>query len=419
MPAHRLELVSSTTLESSDRVISLLNLSSKRTRMKKIIALLMITTLWLAGCSTRSDEGDDGLAIGAALDTVEQLPPPASILIGSDKPTIITGGSDTALITATVVDGNNRGVEGYMVEFSADGGALRVTEDTAKTDDAGQATAELTISGDYRNKVITVTAAVDGVSASVPVNSGGTTLIMKASDDLVVGDTADLQFELLAGDETPIPNQTIAFSSEVGNTFSQNSVITNALGIGRVSLSTNAGSDTVYASALGGSVSVATPLSVAEPVEEEIIPIRIRVISNESVIETGGNDIARITTLVTDESNRVLGGKQVSFSSTGGVLQNITSVTNEAGQATAELSLAGDYRNQEIVVSASVETENGSVTVAAEGSKLSIAGPTALVSGDFAELELTLTGGNGQPIANEQLNLETAAGNTVQPPCCG
>jgi len=141
--------------------------------------------------------------------------------------------------------------------------------------------------------------------------------------------------------------------------------------------------------------------------------VRVRVISNQSSIETGGNDVARITTLVTDESNRVISGKLVEFSSTGGVLQNISSITNEAGQADAELSLAGDYRNQEITVTAQVEEETGSVLVSTSGSSLSVSGPTALVSGNTADLEVTLTSGNGQPIANELVAISSDAGNTL------
>ena len=96
-------------------------------------------------------------------------------------------------------------------------------------------------------------------------------------------------------------------------------------------------------------------------------------------------------------------------------MQNITNVTNEAGQATAELSLAGDFRNQSITVTAEADGQVGDVLITTEGSKVSVAGPTALVSGDTAELEITLTGGNEQPIVNEVLSIRSTAGNTILP----
>jgi len=220
---------------------------------------------------------------------------------------------------------------------------------------------------------------------------------------------------LLSGAGTPISNEIIQFSSEAGNIFSQNSAVTNAQGIATVSIGTSAGPDVISAIALEGTVLTSAPLAVAANEQAISTPVRLRVISNESVIETGGNDLARITTLVTDENNRVLSGKEVTFSSTGGVLQNISGTTNEAGQATAELSLAGDFRNQDITVTAEADGQVGDVLIMAEGSKVSVAGPTALVSGDTAELEITLVGGNEQPIVNEVLSIESIAGNTIQP----
>jgi len=262
-----------------------------------------------------------------------------------------------------------------------------------------------------------VTANVDGVDidAEVEVVAGGSFIALEAPEDLIVGDTADLVFTLLSGTETPIPNQAITLNSEAGNAFSQNTVVTNALGVATVSMTTSAGIDVINASALSGTVAERLPLVVAENIQAITTPVRIRVISNESSIATGGNDVARITTLVTDESNRVLPDQEVTFSATGGVLQNISSLTNEAGQATAELSLAGDFRNQNIIVTATLEDESSEVTVNAAGSKVVVAGATALVSGDEAELEITLTGGNDQPVPNEVLSIRSVAGNSVEP----
>ncbi len=392
-------------------VFEIAGVGSTRTTMKKTIALLMVATLWLAGCSSRSEdpaaETVDGLEIGAALAA------PGQVRVFSDKPALLTGEVDRALITAVVTDDSNRAVAGHNVSFGSDGGVLQNIQ--ATTNEAGEAIAELSLAGDYRNRNITVTASVDGNMTEVLVVAAGSNITMQAPEDLILGQTADVEFTLLSGGGSPIPNEVISFSSEAGNTFSQNSVITDALGIARVSLSTAAGTDVINATALGGSAFSALPLAVADNIQDIVTPVRVRVISNESTIETGGNDVARITTLVTDESNRVLSGKDVSFASTGGVLQNISSVTNEAGQATAELSLAGDFRNQDITVSASVDGETGEVLLTTLGSRISVAGPTALVSGDIAELEVSLTGGNDQPIANEVLSIRSTAGNTIQP----
>lgn len=394
--------------------------------MKKTIALLMVAALFIGGCSSR-DSGEStsgldasGLDIGAAIDGEDsdiELPPPAdaaNILVFSDPPALNTGDSASAIIKAVVMDEQNNAIPRHEVSFSSNGGVLQNIQPI--TDETGAATAELNLAGDFINKTITVTATVQGKTAEVLIVAQGSAITLVAPGDLIVGDTADLEFTLLSGAGTPIPNQVIQFSSQVGNSFSRNSAVTSALGVVNVSMTTSAGADVINAAALDGTALASFDLPVAENIQAVVTPVRLRVISNESVIETGGNDVARITTLVTDEDNRVLSGREVLFSSTGGVLQNISSVTNEAGQATAELSLAGDYRNQDIVVTAVLDDESGDVLITTEGSKISVAGPTALVSGDKAELEITLVAGNDQPIPNEVLSISTVSGNTIDEP---
>ena len=392
--------------------------------MKKTTALLMVAALLLGGCSSRDPEdaslpevvtdGSD-LSIGEALAAPVDLDPGLvnAISVFSDPPSVLTGSSDRATITALVLDDQNRAIPGFEVSFGTDGGALQNIQ--AITNEAGEAIAELNLQGDFRNKSVTVSATVGEQTSEVVVVSLGSAITMTAPEDLVVGQTADLTFTLLSGADTPIANEIVQFSSQAGNSFSQNSGVTNAQGVATVSVGTSAGADVITAVALEGTALASTNLAVAENIQAIVTPVRLRVISNESVIETGGNDVARITTLVTDENNRVLSGQEVAFSSTGGVLQNITGVTNEAGQATAELSLAGDFRNQTITVTAEADGEVGDVLIATEGSKVTVAGPTALVSGDTAELEITLIAGNDQPIVNEVLSVSSSAGNTIQP----
>jgi len=400
--------------------------------MKKSIVLLLAASLWIGGCSSRTEPGEDAVAgtdltTGAALDgsggvidpgsvtptEPVELVPAADIKLFSDKPALNTGAGDRVVVTAIVADSFGRSVEGHEVSFSTSGGVLQNV--SAITTAAGEATAELSLAGDYLNRNITITASVDDQFAETIVVAAGSVMSMEATEDLILGDTAELVFTLMSGAETPIPNELVEFSSQVGNSFSQNTAITDAAGQVRVSLSTTAGEDVISASALDGTSFSSFDLPVAVNEQAVVQPVRIRVISNESSIKTGGNDVARITTLVTDEDTRVLSGKEVSFSATGGVLQNITSVTNEAGQANAELSLAGDFRNQNIVVSAQADDQSGSVILTAKGSTVSIAGPSSLVSGDLADLEITLTGGNDQPIANEVLSIRSTAGNVIWP----
>ncbi|OED43018.1 hypothetical protein AB833_04780 [Chromatiales bacterium (ex Bugula neritina AB1)] len=385
--------------------------------MNKYILLVLLAVVALGGCSGRTDESTSETsdtasgANGATPSIGAAQAAPAQVLILSDKPTLQTGAADKAEITALVTDDSNRVVVGQDVLFSSDGGVLQ--DIVATTDESGEAKAFLNLAGDYRNRNITVSAEIGEFSASVLVAATGTKLDIETPDNLVTGQDANVTFTLVAGDGQPIPNRVITLSSAVGNTFSENAIVTDAAGMARVTVGTAAGSDTLTATTLDGSVSQGFPLGLVDDTSNQSVPVLIRVISNESAIETGGNDTARITALVTDESNRVIAGKEVEFSSTGGVLQNISAVTNDAGQATAELSLAGDYRNQEITVTVRVDEEEGNVLLTTSGSSLSVAGATALVSGMTADLEITLRGGNDQPIANELISISSLAGNTT------
>lgn len=143
--------------------------------------------------------------------------------------------------------------------------------------------------------------------------------------------------------------------------------------------------------------------------------LNLRVISNANSISTGGTDVATITALVTNQNNNAVAGATVVFSSTGGVLQNISGSTDENGEATATLKLPQDFQNQDIVVTASAGSSDADVKITATGSKLEVTGPATLVAGDQAELVIRLIAGNEEPIANQVVNVISTVGNTVSP----
>lgn len=145
------------------------------------------------------------------------------------------------------------------------------------------------------------------------------------------------------------------------------------------------------------------------------VALNVHAISDKNSIPTGGTDSAIITALVTDDNNRAKGEQEIEFASTGGVLQDIKGATDVNGEATAILALARDYRNQDIVVTVVSGGSTGSVQITATGTVVDIAGPGSLVLGDTAELTITLTAGNGEPIANETVEFSSSVGNTITP----
>lgn len=150
--------------------------------------------------------------------------------------------------------------------------------------------------------------------------------------------------------------------------------------------------------------------------EDETEPsLTVHVISDANNIPTGGSDIANIKVLVTDDKNRAKPQQNVEFSASGGVLQNIVNITDDNGEASAVLNLGRDFRNQKVIVEVVADEVVGMVQISTSGSKVDIAGEDLLVAGDTADLVVTLSAGNGEPIANEEISFTSTIGNSITP----
>ena len=138
-------------------------------------ALLAGMVLMAAACADRADTsadaGENGSvqfgASGENLSTGEPslgaaLESSLTVRAISDKNNILTGGSDTATITALITDVGNRAVSSMPVEFSSTGGVLQ--DIIAETDANGEATAVLALARDFQNQDIVVTVLSDNLS---------------------------------------------------------------------------------------------------------------------------------------------------------------------------------------------------------------------------------------------------------------
>jgi len=143
--------------------------------------------------------------------------------------------------------------------------------------------------------------------------------------------------------------------------------------------------------------------------------LTVRVISDTNSLPTSREAVANITVLITDDSNRAKPEQAIEFSSSGGVLQNIVPVTDINGEASAILNLGQDFRNQDIVVNAVAANSVSSVQISTSGTTVEISGQELLISGDTAELVVTMADSTGEPIANEEIIFTSAAGNTITP----
>ncbi|MDY6839207.1 MAG: invasin domain 3-containing protein [Thermodesulfobacteriota bacterium] len=182
---------------------------------------------------------------------------PASLGLATSQISVKSDNSDSATITATVLDGDNAVVEGITVEFSADGGQLSTSK--AQTDANGEARVEFS-SGtvDQSNRVVTVTARVSGLPDSqIPIQVVGSTLTLTTDNNVVTSDgitTATLTILAKDAAGTPVYNTPITLTSTGSGTvtISPSSGNTDILGKLEVTVTgTSAGDVTVTAEGLG------------------------------------------------------------------------------------------------------------------------------------------------------------------------
>lgn len=189
--------------------------------------------------------------------------------LSTSQTSVKSDNSDSATITATVLDANKVPVSGATVLFSATGGQISATSVT--TDANGQAKI-LFSSGtvEKKNQTVTITATVQGLaSKQIPIQITGTniTLTTDTTNLEVGGGTATLTATLKDAGGVAIFYADLTFSVAAGSTgtvtFSQTTAKTDVAGQVTITVTgTGAGSVTVRADALGAAATIAYTVSI-------------------------------------------------------------------------------------------------------------------------------------------------------------
>jgi hypothetical protein len=160
---------------------------------------------------------------------------PAKLILKASKLTVKSDNSDSATITATLLDGANAPIAGFVVAFSASTG--QISASSATTDANGQA--KITFSSgtdDSSNRTATITATVAGpgglISESINIKILGSTLTLTTDKETIPDDRSDpatLTAIAKDGGGTPVENATISFT--VTGTGSANAEVVPNVGI--------------------------------------------------------------------------------------------------------------------------------------------------------------------------------------------
>lgn len=292
--------------------------------VRKAIVVLMV--LLLAGCNedgfVGTENGGGGGPTGVAT--------ASSLTLLASSPQLGSSGSTSLTITAIVKDGNNNLMADIPVAFSANSGALAVTQSV--TDAAGRATATLSPGGDYTNRTIAVSATTGGLSQTVNVAVAGTSLAIGGENSATLGGEAVLTIALRDSDSNPISSRAVVVTSALGNPLSASSLTTNSSGQVQVTMTANvSGDETIVASAQGTSATHAIAISgdeflITAPAAEPPVPIStctpITVSWKQNGVAVSGSPVNFSTT------------RGALYSNTGCDVPATTAVTNGSGIAT-------------------------------------------------------------------------------------
>ena len=139
---------------------------------------------------------------------------PASLSLATSQASVKSDNSDSATITATLLDGGNAPIFDYIVAFSADTGII--SSSSATTDESGEA--KVTFSSgttDPINRTALITATAGTLTADIPVQILGSTLTLSTDKTTIPSDgsiTATLTATAKNAGGTAVKGAEIIFS---------------------------------------------------------------------------------------------------------------------------------------------------------------------------------------------------------------
>ena len=249
------------------------------TSMRYILGLVLVCGLAACGSAPRATTTPTPTPPG----TTPPTTPPAHVSIGTTQIQVKSDNSDSATITATVLDAGNAAVANAQVNFASTGGML--SSAVAFTDSYGQARtifAAGTLNPSNQVQTVTATVANTALTTSIPITVAGSTVTATSANTNLTttapGNTDTLTLTAKNAGGIPVPNVPVTITQTSANgglvTFSATTGTTNAAGQVVVTVTGSvAGSVTVSASALGatGTVSytvttVAAAFAITAPV---------------------------------------------------------------------------------------------------------------------------------------------------------
>ncbi len=136
------------------------------------------------------------------------------------------------------------------------------------------------------------------------------------------------------------------------------------------------------------------------------------VLKSDAIDDAAG---VTITAIVRDASNNVIPDLPLTFSADSGALTVLDNVSNENGRVTATLTTGGEPQNRTINVTATAGDIENTITVDVSGTRIGVAGATAIESGESETYTVALLNAGGVGIRDVTIAATSENGNTITP----
>jgi protocatechuate 3,4-dioxygenase beta subunit len=368
---------------------------------------------------------------GSETVTVAMVSPPETriggITVEAGTDQLVAGANETAAVRATVTDLQGEPLNDQLVDFSTTLGSFEGSGTggvvSASTDPAGIAEARLQ-PGEAVGTA-EVRASIEGFIASTTVDIVAAQIarvITSAPDAVIRGERFQVAATVFDTEANPLADQpvTFAFADQQGNprfTAVENS---DPFGVAAIELPPEGTPPEVFYDNV-----TRLDLTVRAGSDRDNATIQVEpgpqvdeatLLVSSPTLNSGGNDSVTLTALVRAANGNLLQGVPVSFGifddpgvlddgSNNGAIQVTQGTTNASGTAAAALTPGGDASLRTISVRAAADGVSGENQVDVVGTNLEISGPTSLVQGDSAVLDIRLADSEGKGIANQPLTL--------------
>ncbi len=349
--------------------------------------------------------------------------PVGNVILLADKLQLGSGTNDKVQLSALVRDTNNNLLVDVPVQFSSmgvnggDGGELVVIASSTETD--GVAKAELRSSIDASVRSIVVTASVGQTSSALTISVVGTAIDISAPDSLVIGSTSSISAILRNSQNQPIANTALSVTSELGNTLSTTSPVTNSTGQASFNYTaTNSGTDKLTISALGASSVETIEVSSDEFSLDTVAATEVNLNTNFAVTLTWLSDgLPQANKSVTFDSTR--GGIFIDpLAPTSASTVDVTTDANGKATVYIRSTSAGSSTLSARDTNNSVSTQSTVEFIATEPNTVVVqASPSQLGIGEQSTIRAIVRDSDNNPVKNSNVScsLSGAAGGSISP----